>query len=119
MSNIIQLNIRTKPLSVNKAWQGKRFRSKEYKSWAEEVQLLVASELSRKTVKKIEGNLEVTVELFIKNDKCSDADNPLKPLFDTLTACGVWEDDRKIYALHVYKEHAEEESVRVTIAPFE
>ena len=104
---------------MSKAWQGKRFKTREYNDWDEEVQLLVASQLSKKKVKCVTGNVELTVELFIKNDKRSDVDNFLKTLNDTLTRCGVWEDDSKIYALHVYKNHSEEEWVRITIAPYE
>jgi hypothetical protein len=37
--------IKIKPLSVNKAWQGKRFKTNEYKQYEKEVSLLLPSHL--------------------------------------------------------------------------
>ena len=35
------MKINIKPLSINKAWQGKRYRSKDYKNYQEAMELLL------------------------------------------------------------------------------
>lgn len=108
----MQFTIPLKPLAISKAWQGRRFATKEYRDWAADVAHFVP-----KTT--LFGPVEVTVELFIKNDKMSDCDNFMKTLLDTLTKCGVYEDDRMIYALHVHKYHDTDEHIRVTVTPYD
>jgi len=112
MTKNIQFTIPLKPLSVNQAWQGRRFKTNTYKKWAQDVSNFIPRN------KCVTGRVEVTVEVFIKNEKMSDVDNVLKTLFDTLSG-SVFEDDRMIYALHVYKEHSDTPSIRVTIVPYD
>ena len=107
----IQVHLDIKPLSVNYAWQGRRFRSPKYKQYERDMMYLLPKQ------EMITGDVEVTVEFFLKNALRSDADNPLKPLLDILTKAGYWEDDRKITDLHVHKRKAKSDSVRITITP--
>ena len=86
-----------KPMSVNIAWCGRRFKSKAYKQYEKDFFKVIGR------VPKIGGDIEVTIEWYIKNDKMTDIDNPTKPLLDLLSKAGLWEDDRKIRALHLYK----------------
>lgn len=70
-----RLNI--KPLSVNKAWQGKRFKTLEYKKYIQEVLLFLPK------IEIPEGELE----LYLKwgfSSKLSDFDNPVKCFVDCL-----------------------------------
>jgi Holliday junction resolvase RusA-like endonuclease len=109
--NTTQFVIDMKPLTVSKAWQGRRFKTPMYKKWETDVQYFIPR-------KKYKGKVDVTIELFIKNDKMMDVDNVLKTLLDSMKKSGIYEDDRFIYALHVHKEHSKKEYIRVTIAPY-
>ena len=83
--NIVQLVIKKglamrlniKPLSVNQAWQGKRFKTPKYNSYIKEVSLLLgAADIP-------EGYLELNLTFGFSN-KNSDADNPVKCFIDCL-----------------------------------
>ena len=104
-----QVEVRLKPLAVSKAWQGRRFKTQAYKCWQRDFCLLVGKQ------KPIRGNLSLTLELYLKNDKMSDIDNTLKVIQDSMTLSGMIEDDRFIYELHAYKYHSDEEFIRITI----
>lgn len=104
-----QIEIQIKPLSVNNAWQGRRFKTKDYKEWQKEFTYLVGKQTPLK------GAIEITLEFYIKNDKMSDIDNFLKTLLDTLKDTNIIEDDRKIQEIHAYKYHSEKEKIRITI----
>jgi Holliday junction resolvase RusA-like endonuclease len=104
-----QIEIPLKPLTVSKAWQGRRFKTKAYKDWQRDFCLLVGKQ------GVIKGCLSLTVELYLKNDKMSDIDNTLKVIQDSMTLAGIIEDDRFIYELHAYKYHSDNEFIRLTI----
>ena len=71
----MRLNI--KPLSVNKAWQGRRFKTDEYKKYIADVLLLL------KPVKIPEGYLELYLKFGFSSGN-SDFDNPVKCFVDCL-----------------------------------
>ena len=88
--------LRIKPLSVNQAWQGKRFKTPKYKNWRTEICYLLP-ELDVPNVK---------LSLYIKfgfSSKASDIDNPLKTFIDALQFKYKF-DDKMIYKLEVHKE---------------
>jgi len=84
------------PLSVNKAFQGKRFKTKEYDIYIKNMLYLLPH---------IDFIPENNIKLFIEfgfSSKLSDIDNPLKPFIDCLVKkYGV--DDRYITELNVRK----------------
>jgi Holliday junction resolvase RusA-like endonuclease len=69
--------VNIKPLSVNKAWQGKRFKTTAYKSYEQAVLL----SLPKITIP--EGRLLLRLE-FGFSSKASDIDNPVKMFQDCL-----------------------------------
>ena len=88
--------VEVKALSVNKAWQGKRFKSKDYINYEKEVLLKLHPHTF--TVKHpIELNLMVGV-----SNMASDADNVVKPFVDILQKKYGF-DDKYIYRLVVEK----------------
>lgn len=103
-----------KPLSVNKAWQGRRFKSPEYKQYEEDVAKLL---MIVKPTPAPEEKLQVTYRFYLKNHKNSDNDNPIKPLQDILVACGVIKDDRLIYRTIAEKIPSIYDYVTVEIVP--
>lgn len=91
---MIQIHI--KPLSVNDAWQGKRFKTPEYKAYEQELMLL----LPNKYEVPAEGDLEINFEFGLNT--MADWDNPIKPLQDILQKKYGF-DDRRVMKGSVIK----------------
>lgn len=91
---MIKLNI--KPLSVNKAWQGKRFKTNDYKRF-EKLMLLTLPNIK----KDLTGSLKIVIEYGFSS-KLSDIDNPCKLVLDCL--CKKYGfDDRQVFELNQKK----------------
>ncbi len=90
----VQLNI--KPLSVNNAWQGKRFKTPAYKAYEQEVMLRLPNDYKVPT----KGDLEACYEFGLNT--MADWDNPIKPLQDILQKKYGF-DDRRIVKATVIK----------------
>ncbi len=89
--------ISIKPLSVNEAWQGKRFKTKKYTAFETEM-LLKLPPL------KIQFKAPLSVDItFGFSNMQSDIDNPIKPTLDILQKKYRF-NDRDIYSLNVTKE---------------
>ena len=89
--------IQIKPLSVNQAWQGKRFKTPKYKGFEKEMLLKMPSI-------EIDFKMHLRVDItFGFSNSLSDIDNPLKPTLDCIQKkYGI--NDRNIYELNVIKE---------------
>lgn len=94
-----KLELLCKPMSVNKVWQGRRFKTKDYKAYEKEVSNLIGrvEESGRGAM------LEVIYKFYLKNHKRTDYDNLIKPLQDILVKKGVIKDDRYIYKATIEK----------------
>lgn len=91
------MKINIKPLSVNKAWKGRRFKTDEYKIWIKEFYCLLPPI-------KINFKNDLKVEVvFGFSSKASDIDNPLKPLIDVIQKKYKF-NDNQIQELFVKKE---------------
>jgi len=91
------IKVLIKPLSVNQAWQGKRFKTKSYKAFEKEIILKMPKA-------KIEFKKPLKVNItFGFSNSLSDIDNPLKPTLDCLQKKYGF-NDRDIYELNVKKE---------------
>lgn len=71
------MKVKIKALSVNRVWQGRRFRTKEYDAYEREMFML----LPKLEIPK--GKLQLTLVVGFSN-KASDLDNILKPFEDIL-----------------------------------
>ena len=71
------MRINIKPLSVNQAWQGKRFKTKKYLDYEQELMLLL------RPIKIPEPPYSVIYE-FGLSSSLADWDNPIKPAQDIL-----------------------------------
>jgi len=92
----MKVNIPLKPLSVNVAWKGRRFKSDLYKNWIEDGLFL----LQKQKVNDSE-QLQLNIELGFSS-KGSDIDNPIKPLLDLITKkYGI--NDNRFYKLYIKK----------------
>lgn len=92
--SVSKININ--PISVNKCWQGKRFKTQDYKRYEKELLYL----LPKLTIP--EGELFIKI-VFGFSSKLKDIDNPLKPFLDILQLKYKF-NDRDIYKLNVEKE---------------
>ena len=90
-----KLNI--KPLSVNQAWQGKRFKTPKYNKFQREMLSMLP-----KLKCDFTGNLKVSIHYGFSS-KLSDIDNPCKLVLDCLVKKYDF-DDRQIYELIQTKE---------------
>jgi len=86
-----------KPLSVNQCWQGKRFKTPEYKAYELEMILRLPS-LKINT----NGPLRIDMTFRFSNSLC-DVDNPVKPLLDILQKKYMI-NDKNIVSLNLSKE---------------
>ncbi len=91
------VKIEIKPLSVNKAWKGRRYKTNDYKKYERDVLLI----LPKKCIIP-EGNLQVFYKFGFSNI-LSDYDNPIKIIQDILQKKYKF-DDRRIYKAVVEKE---------------
>lgn len=71
------MRINIKPLSINEAWQGKRFKTKKYKRYEMDLLLILPKLVIP------EGKLKVYLR-FGFSSELSDADNPVKCFIDVL-----------------------------------
>lgn len=102
------MEILVKPLSVNKVWQGRRFKTFEYKKYEKDVSCFLKG-------KKIEGDIELHFKFYIKNDKMSDLDNFIKPILDIIVKNGLIQDDRFVKKIIAEKFHNDEEKIEIDI----
>ena len=81
----MRLNI--KPLSVNDAWKGKRFKTDKYKAYEKEVLMLL------KPLKIPDGYLQIYLKWGFSS-RSSDWDNPIKSFQDCLQKKYGFNDNR-------------------------
>lgn len=107
--------IQGKPISINNAFQGKRFKTKECKQYERDVfkQLPL--------YRKIEGWVEVEFIFYLKGTSfsLSDISNLVKILEDCLVKKGYIEDDRKIMKMHTEKRQSSNPRVEIKISSIE
>lgn len=109
---LIQLPI--KPMSINAAFQGRRYKTKEYKAWEESVLWLL-----KKYADQFTGKVEVRITWYLKNASRTDLDNPTKLAMDALTKSGIIRDDRDIWYMTIEKVKSNQEGIDIEILPFE
>jgi len=109
ISTLICLPI--KPLSVNRAFQGRRFKTKEHNAFCREVALLLMP------YKKGQYNCWLTViyRFYLKNFTRIDIDNLIKPLQDCLVESEIIKDDRYIVRIIAEKFPAEQDKIEIEI----
>ena len=88
------IKVDIKPLSVNEAWQGKRFKTKKYKHYEQYLLLLLPNNSGSNAGEN--QKLEITIEWGFSN-KLADLDNPAKCFIDVL------QKKYKFNDCHIYK----------------
>ena len=93
---MIVFKLNEKPLSVNEAWQGKRFKTPLYKAYEEFILLSMPKA-------KIETEQMLRIEFFFGfSNKASDLDNPVKLLLD-IAQKKYGFNDKNVFELNVRK----------------
>jgi len=105
------LKIPVKPLSINKAWRGRRFKTPEYKQFEIDCSWWIKG-------KMIKGEIDITYRFYLKNYARTDLDNLIKNLQDIIVKCGMIEDDRKIKRLVAEKFKSDEDRIEVDIKKY-
>ena len=104
------MKIDIKPLSINKAFQGRRFKTRDCKDFETEVLFLL-----KNYKKRHEGWVWINYGWHIKNFKLSDEANFIKVFQDCLVKAGIIEDDRFIKGHTSEKFQSEEEYITFKI----
>ncbi len=97
----MDIKLYVKPLSINQAFQGRRFKTDKYKAFEKEVLLKLPY-----TKKQFKGDLRVDIVFGFKT-ALSDIDNGLKPILDILQKKYGF-NDKQIFELNVKKEIGKE-----------
>jgi Holliday junction resolvase RusA-like endonuclease len=93
---MIQFKINDKPLSINEAFQGRRFKTPAYKEYEKAMLLMMPKA-------KIETDQMLRVEFFFGfSNAASDLDNPVKLLMD-IAQKKYGFNDKMVYEMNVRK----------------
>ena len=95
------MKIKIKALSVNKCWQGRRFKTKEYDVYIEEMLWLLKGYKGYRP--KDKEHFGLIIKWGSPGANRADIDNILKPFLDSLVKSGIITDDRYCYELHIQK----------------
>ena len=87
--------VKVKPLSINKCFQGKRYKTIDYRVYCQEVYYLLPN------IKIPKGKLKLNIEAGLSS-KNADIDNIAKPFIDILQKKYEF-NDRNIYKLEMEK----------------
>jgi len=110
---MIKFTIYEKPMTVNRAWQGRRYKTREYRAYEELLLYRLRYMLPKK--KPMKGKIVVRYRFYLRYAKTTDCDNLVKPLQDILQKVGCFEDDRQIYRATIEKIASKEDKIEVTI----
>lgn len=114
----MNIKLKINPLSVNKAWRGRKFKTKAYEIFERDV----ANSLPFYEGEEItKSEVFVYYIFYVKNYGNADTFNMEKTLSDMLVKRGYLKDDRYIRAGYVRKERVKEyadERIEIKISPY-
>jgi len=92
-----------KPLSINAAFQGKRFKTNSYKQYEKALSYLLPASLPNLSAKEISDckRLKIVIEYGFSSP-LADIDNPTKLVIDIMQKKYKF-NDRYIYDMHLHK----------------
>lgn len=106
---MIQGELQIRPLSVNSIWQGRRYRTSEFKAWQD----LVLYNLEKQD--ELRGELAVKLDFYLPNAGRIDLDNLLKGIIDCFQKRGYFKNDNKITYLEARKWKSKEDNIKYKI----
>ncbi|KKM27055.1 hypothetical protein LCGC14_1578590 [marine sediment metagenome] len=99
-----------KPISINAAYQGRRFKTPNCLSYEQELAYALPK------MPMIEGDVIVSIHFYLVNYATTDVSNLVKILEDMLVKRGLIEDDRKVVELHLKKTKAKKHKIKISIS---
>lgn len=110
----MNIKLRIKPLSVNKAWQGRRYKTDDYKAYEKEVLYSLPNNIPIP-----ESKMRIDIK-FVFSSRGSDIDNPVKMFLDILQKKYGF-NDSVIYDLRIKKDIVKKGSdfIQFSIRPYE
>lgn len=110
----MNIKIDVKPLSINDAFQGRRFRTKECVKFCNIVTMMF------KAFRQAHDwtHYEIRYKFFLINHATTDYDNLIKVSQDCAVKAGLIKDDRFIYKATIEKIPAKKDSVEIEILSF-
>lgn len=109
----MKITIPIKPLSINAAFCGRRFKTPAHNQYCRDLALMLPKN------QKICGWVQVMYRFYLKNWKMTDGDNCVKALQDCIVKSGIIEDDRKIMRYIIEKYPAKDDRIEVEISEYE
>jgi Holliday junction resolvase RusA-like endonuclease len=108
---VTEIHLHEKPLSVNLAWKGQKFKSDKYKIFERKVLFLLPPKVVIPDMIRIEF-------IFGFSSKASDLDNPVKPLLDILQKKYAFNDSH-VWEMEIQKKIVPkgEEYMKINILP--
>lgn len=106
------IDITIKPLSINEAFEGRRFKTSKCKEYEDLLWYLLPKR------EMIRGMVRVDYRFFLKNHSKADSDNLIKVLQDMLVKKKYIEDDRFIYYHTVAKIPSKVNRIQIEIKPY-
>ena len=107
----VAFEVKIAPMSINVAFQGRRFKTKAAKDYDRAMNLLLPKSVCH-------GDYySVRYDFYLKNWKMIDYDNLIKQTQDCLVRKGIISDDRKIVQAHINKHPASENKIGIEIWP--
>lgn len=106
------IQIKIKPLSINKAFYGRKIKTNECKVYEKSLFYLLPKE------KMIKGDVFINYRFFLKYDKITDTSNLIKLLEDILVKKGYIEDDRFVRKFSAEKFHYENDIIEIEIEKY-
>ena len=105
----IEHYIDIKPLSVNRAWQGRRFKTPEYDTFIEEMLYTMPKK------DMLDGFVSLDLTFCMKSLLRGDLDNLLKPVIDCIVKKGWIKDDRYVASIFATKIKGTKEGFMIKI----
>jgi Holliday junction resolvase RusA-like endonuclease len=108
-----KITLEIRPLSVNAAWQGRRFKTKAYKAYEGSISLLMKGQ----RFEPISGPCVAFYTFYLKSILRSDGDNLIKCVQDCMVKNGVIQDDRYIMRYEIQKVKSDIEKIEIEYKP--
>lgn len=112
----MKIEVPLKPMSINVAWQGKRYKTKRYKNF--EKAFFLSTSQPHTTIKE---EVVVIYVFYLKYYGRTDVGNLEKPLSDLITKRNYIKDDRYIKSINLIKKRVKdkkEQRIDIYIEPY-
>ena len=106
----MKITVPVKSLSINQAFQGRRFKSSKYVDFCRDVCKVLP--FAKKTIK---GECMIDYTFYESNYKMSDVDNRIKTMQDMLVNLNYIADDKQIIELRARKKQCKKGEEKIII----